>query len=98
MANTPEIINGKVVKRWFTRGKARIPVFEDGTIGLPDGSLRELKKEGFGRYEYHKAKKELELNDLKKQRTEALNKYMSSSEKGINKKVWHKSCVYEFWK
>lgn len=91
MANTPEIINGKVVKRWFTRGKARIPVFEDGTIGLPDGSLRELKKEGFGRYEYHKAKKELELNDLKKQRTEALNKYMSSSEKGINKKVWHKS-------
>ena len=33
MANTPEIINGKVVKRWFTRGKARIPIFEDGSIG-----------------------------------------------------------------
>ena len=34
MANTPEVINGKVVKRWFSRGKARIPIFEDGSIGL----------------------------------------------------------------
>ena len=29
-----EVINGKVVKRWFSRGKARIPIFEDGTIGI----------------------------------------------------------------
>lgn len=28
-----EVINGKVVSRWFTRGKARIPIFEDGSIG-----------------------------------------------------------------
>ena len=26
-------INGKIVKTWFRRGKARIPVFEDGSIG-----------------------------------------------------------------
>lgn len=28
-----QVIDGKIVKRWFTRGKARIPIFEDGTIG-----------------------------------------------------------------
>ena len=62
MAKTPEIINGKVVSRWFTRGKARIPIFEDGTIGLPDGSLRELKKEDFGRHEYKQLEKEAKFN------------------------------------
>lgn len=47
---TPEIINGKVVVRWFSRGRARIPVFEDGSIGVPN------KASDISRSNYQKAK------------------------------------------
>jgi len=79
-----QVINGKVVKRWFSKGKARIPVFEDGTIGLPDGSLRELKKEGFGRNEYNKLKLE-EKFEKNHSEMRKLAKKMSE-ERDINKK------------
>ena len=39
-----QVINGKVVKRWFKRGKANIPVFEDGSIGFSSRTERTENK------------------------------------------------------
>jgi len=72
MTKTPEIINGKVVKRWFSRGKARIPVFEDGTIGVPN------KASDISRSEYHKGKAEYELKQYEK----SYNRMERQKEKG----------------
>lgn len=81
MTKTPEIINGKVVRRWFSRGKARIPIFEDGTIGVPS------KASDISRSEYHKskfeqAKKEAFKND-KKISPELRSKIRSNYEKEL---------------
>lgn len=83
MGKEKEIIGGKVVKRWFTRGKARIPVFEDGSIGVPN------KASDISRSEYHyeknKAKTNATYDKLMKVKEKASPKDWEKTRKAYNK-------------
>ena len=83
MGKEKETINGKVVKRWFSRGKARIPVFEDGSIGVPN-KASDISRSDY-HYEKNKAKTNATYDKLMKAKEKASPKDWDKTRKAYNK-------------